>query len=244
LVSWIDTWYYPKDPDTHDNEPWEWDGILGIATDSSKDMAGVPRQVYRDLTSYNEALVLEPKEDHSYPILQPVPIRIYAAENVTEVRYNLNGGDWLPLNGSSQGWWEGFFKLPKLARKRQRISIQAINDAGEIVITKSVSFVAAERPESLTIDAKTSAKGIPTFTARLVDGKYHPIAGRAIAFGCFYPLSLIEGQASATTAADGQASFSCPRPPAPGDRYVFIAAGTRSPDRIQAGDMKIFRLGS
>ena len=30
LVSWIDTWHYPRDPDTHDNEPWEWDGILAI----------------------------------------------------------------------------------------------------------------------------------------------------------------------------------------------------------------------
>jgi len=53
LVSWIDTWHYPTDPDTHDNEPWEWDGILAIPTDSEKDKDGIPRKIYHDAAAYN-----------------------------------------------------------------------------------------------------------------------------------------------------------------------------------------------
>jgi len=35
------------------------------------------------------------------------------------VRYSLNDGDWKYLDGSGHGWYQGFFKLPKLAKHRQ-----------------------------------------------------------------------------------------------------------------------------
>ena len=66
-------------PEAHDNEPWEWDGVLGIPTDSPKDMDGVPRQVYQDVSVYNQLIPMEPKANHIYPIGQPVAIRVNVA---------------------------------------------------------------------------------------------------------------------------------------------------------------------
>ncbi len=124
LVSWIDTWHYPSDPDTHDNEPWEWDGILAIPTDSEKDMVGIPRQVYHDVSAYNQLIPIEPKANHIYPIQQPVPIQVNVSDDVGYVRCSVNDGDWKYLDGSGHGWFQGFFKLPKLAKKRQDMNFR------------------------------------------------------------------------------------------------------------------------
>ena len=154
LVSWIDTWGYPQDPDSHDNEPWEWDGILAISSDTEKDMAGVPRQVYKDVSAYNQMIPIEPKANHIYPISQPVPIQANASDDVAYVRYNVNDGDWTYLDGSGHGWFAGFFKLPKLAKKRQDMNFQALDKDETVLATKKISFLAGVLEESVAIDLK------------------------------------------------------------------------------------------
>ena len=42
-------------------------------------MDGLPRQVYRDVSLYNEALIIEPKANHLYPIAERIPIKVYSA---------------------------------------------------------------------------------------------------------------------------------------------------------------------
>ena len=118
LVSWIDTWHYPQDPDTHDNEPWEWDGLLGFPP-TAKDMDGIPRQVYRDVSVYNFLIPLEPKDNHIYPIQQPLSIQVNGADDVAcfavlPERRRLGHPGRLRARPIS-----GIFPLPKLARKRQ-----------------------------------------------------------------------------------------------------------------------------
>ncbi len=244
LVSWIDPWYNPRDPDTHDDEPWEWSGILGIPTDSKKDMKGIPRQIYRDVTAYNTAIILEPKVNHFYEVQTAIPIQVQAAENVKAVRFSLNDSDWLPLAGSGHGWWNGFFKMPKLARKRQRLAIQAINEQGTVLVRKEVSFVAALTPELVTIDAppdKSPTKSLQ-FTVFVTDGQRHPLVQRKVHFGFFYPLTLREAQGTAVTDASGRLTLTCPIPPQSADRYLYVAAGTDSPERVRSGDLRIFSL--
>lgn len=51
-VVWVDTWHYPYDPDVHDDEPWEWDGI--IALEDIDDPYGRPRKVFYDLKKFHE----------------------------------------------------------------------------------------------------------------------------------------------------------------------------------------------
>ena len=156
-MSWIDTWHYPRDPDTHDNEPWEWDGILAIPTDSPKDMDGIPRQIFRDVSAYNQMVPVEPKTNHIYPIGQPIPIQINTAEDVGYVRYSLNDGDWKYLDGSGHGWFAGFFKLPKLAKNRQSLALQALNPNETLLESKRVSFLAGVLEESLTLAQRSAA---------------------------------------------------------------------------------------
>ena len=51
VVSWLDTWHYPEDPNTHDDHPWEWSGIIAIE-DKAKPR-GRPRMVYHNLKKFN-----------------------------------------------------------------------------------------------------------------------------------------------------------------------------------------------
>ena len=245
LVSWIDTWHYPSDPDTHDNEPWEWDGILGIPTDSEQDMVGVPRLVYKDVSAYNQLVPIEPKTDHIYPISQPVPIQVNTADEVAYVRYSLNDGDWKYLDGSGHGWFAGFFKLPRLSKKRQAMEFQALDKDETLLATKRVSFLAGILEESLTLEPKSPSKSAKQleFTVKLEDSLHHPIPQRKVYYGCFYPISFREGEGTLMTDADGRGTFACPPVPESRGRYVFVAAGTDSPERARTSDMRVFTLG-
>ena len=127
LVSWIDSWYFPRDADTHDNEPWEWTGVLGIPTDDKKDLEGLPRQILADVKAYNQLIPVDPKVDHFYPVDIPIPVRVYGSPETVGMRMSVNGGDWIRLQGSGEGLFVGSFKLGKLARRRQRISLQALD---------------------------------------------------------------------------------------------------------------------
>jgi hypothetical protein len=248
LISWIDTWHYPKDPDQHDNEPWEWDGLLGIPTDSEKDMDGIPRQVYRDVSVYNQLVPLEPKDNHLYPIQQPLPIQVNGSDDVANVRYCLNDGEWTRLDGSGHGWFQGSFRLPKLARKRQSMTFQAFDKNETLLATKSVSFLAGVLPERVTIEPKKgtrlpAGRQVLAFSVTVKDGLDHPIAGRKVYVGCFCPVSFREGQDALTTNESGEIAFSCPALPESRDRYLFVAAGTDSPERRRTADLRIFKLG-
>ena len=245
LVSWIDTWHYPRDPDKHDNEPWEWDGVFAIETDRPKDMAGVPRQVYRDLMNFNTLIPWEPKANHIYPIGKPQPIQLFTPSVVTSADYSLNDGDWLPLEPSGFGSFHGFFTLPPLARKYQTLNFRAMDEEGTVLAKKDVTFLTGVAPETLLLDqppAERGAKGL-RFRAKVLNGPGKPIDQRKIYFGCFYPLSFGQAHAVISTDAQGQAIFVCPEEPAPEDRFIYVAAGTDSPERVRTCDMKIFKLG-
>jgi hypothetical protein len=241
LVSWIDTWHYPTDPDTHDNEPWEWDGILGIPTDSPEDMNGIPRQIYHDVSIFNQLTPVEPLDNHLYPILQSLPIQIYASDNVAYVRYSLNDGDWTYLDNGGKGWFRGNFKLPKLARKRQTLALQALSEDETVLAKKSVSFLAGVLPEKVTIEPmKTSHL---QFLATVLGGNRLPVEGRKVSFACFYPISFKDVGGVQTTNSAGQMTFTCPEASNEPERYLMVAAGTTNPDHLHTSDLRIFKLG-
>jgi hypothetical protein len=244
LVSWIDTWYFPRDPDVHDDEPWEWNGVLGIPTDKKKDMDGVPRRIYADVAAYNEVIVLEPRNNHYYNKDQSLPIRAYGAENAVNAEFSLNEGDWKPLEPSGHGWFQGFFKLPKLARRRQQLSVRVLDERGTTLGKTTVSFVTAEFAEELFLQPKPAGKsgrGLK-FIANLYDGYHRPIENRKLNFGCFYPVSLQETQGVVTSGPNGEATISCELAPRENDPYLYVAVGTDSPNHVRAGDMRIYRL--
>ena len=244
LVSWIDSWAAAGDPNTHDNDPWEWTGVLGIETDSKRDKTGVPRKIYGDLTQANAAVVLEPKDNHLYATQEPLPIRAVSALDVMSARYSVNGGDWMALNGSAATGWYGFTKLPKTAKRRQRVSVQVMDKDQTVITQREVSFVAAMLPErvALLTERTKTAAGFFQFTADVKDGQGRALAKRPVQFGCFFPISLKESKGTVLTDASGLARWTCATLPAKDDRYMYIAAGTDSPDKIRTGDMRIFEL--
>ena len=245
LVSWIDSWHYPRMSDTHQDEPWSWDGILGIPTDDKKDMEGIPRQVYRDVTAYNEALIIEPKANHHYPVNERIPIQVYAAENVAGVDFSLNDAEWKSLEGSGHGWWRGFLQLPKTAKHRQRLTIRALDDTSTELARKEVSFVAAVPVEHVTLGLLDPSKknGTLRCTVQVTDDKQRPIAQRKVNFGFFFPADWRESQGAGVTDLHGEITLTCPLRPQADDHFLFVAAGTDNPDHIRAGDMRLFKLG-
>ncbi len=243
LVSWIDTWHYPSDPDVHDNEPWEWDGILGIPTDSKNDSEGVTRQVYRDLTKFNELMLLEPKAEHIYS--DSFPIHVSAAENVASVSYSLNEGDWKLLTGSGHGWFQGFCKLARLARKRQKLTVQAMDASEQVLDKKEISFLTQVQPEQVFIESVPESKKETAlrFRIRATDDAHRPLVQRKIYFGFFYPITLRETQGTQMTDSAGEITITSSLKPQAEDRFLYVSAGTDSPERVRTGDMRIFTLG-
>jgi hypothetical protein len=244
LASWLDNWAYPKDPDTHDNDPWEWDGLMAIPTDQAKDLAGIPRKVYQDMMHFNEAIVLEPKENHLYNTGERIPIKVCSADNIAEMDYSLNGGDWVPLDGSSQGWWQGFAKLPPGAKHRQRVVVRALDENQTELERTEVSFVAAVRPEQLTLrELETPKGGGPLqWTVQVLTSDQHPITQRKVVYGIYLPLTGRQAQGTLLTDERGQVRLTSPLTLQTKDQLIFVAAGTDSPDRVRAGDMRVFQL--
>ncbi len=238
LVSWIDTWHYPRDPDTHDNEPWEWDGILGIPTDSQKDMDGIPRQIYHDVSLYNHLIPWRPKANHYYPILQSLPIDVFGSEEVADIQYAMNGGDWKTLEASGHGYFHGFFSLPDLAKKRQTMTFQALDKDGTVLATKKISFLASMQPERVKIESAGQKDLLFEVTA--LDGEFNPIARRKIYYGCFDPVRFGESQGTLTANDHGTVTFSCAD--AHPSSYLYVAAGTDSPEHVRAADLRIFKV--
>jgi hypothetical protein len=187
-------------------------------------------------------------------------IRAYGSDDVQGMRYSLNDGDWKPLEGGPTrrgsayggpthrslgggGWFHGFFKLPKLARKRQQLSVQALSKDGEVLTRRDISFVTAVLPEQVALAAKPEAgKGL-TFSVEVRDGNRQVLPERKVQFGCFFPISMRESSGTVKTDHFGKATLSCPVAPRETDRYLFVAAGTDSPEKVRTGDMRIYTLG-
>jgi hypothetical protein len=246
LVSWIDAWHYPKMSKKHEDEPWAWNGILGIPTDSKKDMDGIPRQIYRDVTVFNQVFLIDPKANHYYPVGQPIPIHVYASDNVAGVDFSVNGGEWSSLKGSGHGGFHGFFQMPKTAKRRQRMSVRAVDSINQELARKDISFIAAGGPEHVVIGLLDMNKktGVLKSTVLLTDDKQKPIPNRKVHYGFFFPNGWRESQGTVTTDARGEAILVAPLRPRDDDQYVFVAAGTDSPDRVRASDMRLFTLAT
>jgi hypothetical protein len=246
LVSWIDAWHYPTMSETHADEPWAWDGLLAIPTDDKKDMDGIPRQVYRDVAIYNQALILEPKANHVYTTVERHPIQVATSDNIKSVDVSLNDGEWKPLEGSGHGGWHGFFALPKTARRRQRLTVRAQDDSGTEVARKIVSFVTNVPAEHVTLGLLDISKKTGAIQCRvqLSDDKQQPIANRKVYFGFFFPAGWRQSQGTLLTDARGEALLTTPLLARPDDHHLFVAAGTDNPDRVRTGDMRLFKLGS
>jgi len=121
---------------------------LGIPTDRKKDLEGFRAPCSTTSAATMKRFCSSRKRTTSTRQPVAVPIQVYAAGNVALVRFNLNGAigsrskaGRSAAPGSSVGWWHGFFTLPRLARKRQRISIEALDASERTLMQKEVSFL-------------------------------------------------------------------------------------------------------
>src|SRR5262249_46582283 len=139
----------------------------------------------------------------------------------------------------------------KTAKHRQRLAIRALDSEHDLV-KKTISFVAALPTgqagvprEHITIGLLQTLKKTGELQCRVqvTDGEQRPIPNRKVYFGFFYPAGWREAQGTQISDAHGDVTLTCPLPPHSDDRFVFVAAGTDSPDRVRTGDMRLFKLG-
>lgn len=243
LVSWIDSWWAAGDAGVHDQDPWEWTGVLAIETDSVRDREGRPRKIYRDLAAFNALVILEPKANHLYPGGSPLLLRASTSPDAVFAQFSVNGGDWRHLEGSGTGNWQAFVGLDPKAKRRQRITVRALDRHQSVLMQKEVSFVYAVEPERLSVlpQRTKGSGGTLQFTAQWTDASKKPLANRKIVSGCFYPVSLRESRGTGATDESGRVAIHCSAPAAE-DRYVYVAAGGNTPDLVRIGDWQIFEL--
>ena len=86
-VAWGDTWHYPSDPSTHNDHPWEWDGIIGFK--DSKDLTGTPRKVYYEMQKFNNKHL--PKIIEYFHAARNIPSNYRIAVHPIDENYKFNG---------------------------------------------------------------------------------------------------------------------------------------------------------
>lgn len=228
-VCWIDTWHYPSDPNTHDDHPWEWDGILGIP--AKEDSEGIPRLTYYDLKTYNQAIIIEPREEEIY--YASVPISIYANNSIQEVKYRVDNSAWVTLNRQGNHWWLGNKLLEKKVA-RHRLEIICKDKKGSILVRKSVVFFAADRPEALKSKIKLliipnkqvfDIEDTVNLRIKLVDSNNQPIAKKKVSYGLFSSLGWKEEFNSAFTDEKGEVRVTSALKLEKQTQYLLVSAG-------------------
>lgn len=246
LVSWIDGWYAAGDSDVQSpEEPWEWTGVLAVTSDSKRDRVGRPRQQWEMLKDFNQLVPVEPKANHFYHVQTAYPVEIAVSPETAGMRFSVNEGEWKPLSGTPGSRFYGSFTLPKLARRRVRLNFQALNQDGTVLAQKDISVLAAITPEAVVLtSAADKKKAGNRFAVTVKDGEGQAAANRAVTAGCYLPVSGQEQVLKLKTGLAGTTAFSCDPVPGPKDRYLFVAAGTDSPQRVRAFDLQLFELAS
>lgn len=107
IFEWNDEWWKhmesAEDAKTHEpNDPEEW---FGLTEFPSPDIVhGPARPSYDALKAFNQAILLSPVTDEPYH--EVLPVTVYAAEGVAEVRVRLDKGRWQPVTRLNRHWWK------------------------------------------------------------------------------------------------------------------------------------------
>lgn len=142
VFEWNDEWWknydYSGDQYTHDtSDPEEWYGVIEIKDDTS-DHKGRPRLVYQALKSWNQAIVVNPKNIEFYS--GKVPIEVYTTDKVNELFYRLNSGTWMAMKKTGQYWWQLEWDSKSGNDGKQLLEVKALDLAGNILCTKKRTF--------------------------------------------------------------------------------------------------------
>jgi hypothetical protein len=156
LFMWKDGWWKHGNPMVHDDHAEEWYGVLGIDTLES-DPRGTPRPVYDGFRQYNQLIITEPRQLVAYS--DGVPVDAFVTEHVQDVRYRVDGGDWLELGTTSRSWRQT--ELQGLPKGRHTLELEATLDLDDLKpIRRSVDFIVGD-PEhvlpKLTVKTDESA---------------------------------------------------------------------------------------
>lgn len=247
-VSWIDTWHYPGNPNIHDDHPWEWDGILGIPT--KNDLEGIPRLVYYDLKTYNQAIILEPKEDEIY--CSSVPISIYTNNLIHEVKYRIDNSVWVTLDKYSNYWWVGKQGLEK--KGKHGLDIICKDNKGSVLARKSVKFFVTDETEESKSNIKLSIiPDKPEFSIddtvslkiRLTDLNNKPRVKERITYGLFLSLGWEEEFGSDFTNEEGEIHIKSKLNLEILTQYLLVSAGykdIKNPYNIQYSAIEFLKI--
>lgn len=140
IFEWNDEWwknYESKgDEDSHDDQPEEWFGILGIEG-TNKNYTEIVRPLYSAIKEYNQAIIVNPKKHQYYR--EKVPIEIYAEENVKEIKAEIDG-EVVDLQKRSEHWWVGEWKNINPCISSRIFQIEAIGINNMILCRKEDTF--------------------------------------------------------------------------------------------------------
>ncbi len=134
----------PNSADTHDDEPEEWFGLIGI--DSKEHPEGSPRPAYYAFQKENAALWIQPVSWKEYPDI--LPLEVYATDDITAVEAQTESGQIVHLK-QDKSWWRGMIPADSLKPlEKIQLSVQS-KKFGEIKKERSIVTRWHELPEEL-----------------------------------------------------------------------------------------------
>ncbi|MBI4597240.1 MAG: hypothetical protein HY737_02420 [Candidatus Omnitrophica bacterium] len=218
IFEWNDEWWKDgkngaTDAEAHDpNDPEEWFGLIEFP--SKEHTEGVARPALAALTSYNQAILLSPVSGRRYQ--DRLPVTIYAAEGVAQVRVRVDKDKWLSATKVNRHQWKVMLPVsPQAKPGEHQLAMEAYNAARRLLTAKTRGvLIGPETPlaavsittDRAVIDVHTNAESVK-YTIRVTDSQGAPLANYPLWKSISEPLPHEQEVASAArTDANGSIS--------------------------------------
>jgi len=88
VFQYHDGWWKGGDENTHNDNPEEWFGLIEFDSHPGL-MEGTPRPVWQAFSSYNQAIIYQPKNQQIYE--RSIPIELFLTDSVSQIAIELDG---------------------------------------------------------------------------------------------------------------------------------------------------------
>lgn len=141
VFQYHDGWWKGGNEFVHDSTPEEWFGLIEFANQNDK--FGSPRPVWSAYTTYNKAIITEPKNEKIYG--EQIPIEIFTTEDVRSFTIVMNDSTVLTQNVSSN-YFSGNLSLKLIEQvKDLELTFHFFDASGVELKSEAISVLCSKK---------------------------------------------------------------------------------------------------
>jgi len=141
VFQYHDGWWKGGNEFVHDSTPEEWFGLIEFANQNDK--FGSPRPVWSAYTTYNKAIITEPKNEKIYG--EQIPVEIFTIEDVRSFTIVMNDSTVLTQNVSSN-YFSGNLSLKLIEQvKDLELTFHFFDASGVEIKSETISVLCSKK---------------------------------------------------------------------------------------------------